>query len=76
MATAFLFTPKDGEQMKDETVRLSSVVERLPYRTLVDPRLLVEGDRFVFDGKAWTVGEVYEDGLYTLGDPRRHFTFS
>jgi len=62
--------------MKDETVRLPSVVEHLPYRTLIDPRLLVEGDRFLYDGKTWTVAEMYEDGLYTAGDPRMHFIFS
>ena len=62
--------------MNEENVRLPSVVERLPNRTLIDPRLLVEGDRFVFDAKAWTVAEVYEDGLYTVGDPRMHFIFS
>jgi len=62
--------------MKDDTVRLPSVVERLPYDTLVDPRLLDEGDLFVFDGKTWTVAEVCEDGFYTVGDPRVHFIFS
>jgi len=62
--------------MKGDSVRLPSVVERLPHYTLVDPRLLVEGDRFVFAGKTWTVAEVYEEGSYTLGDPRAHFLFS
>ena len=62
--------------MNGETVRLPSAVERLPYRTLVDPRLLIEGDRFVFDGKAWTVAEACSDGLYAVGDPRMHFVFS
>ena len=64
------------EQMKGDAVRLPSVVERLPHYTLVDPRLLVEGDRFVFGGKTWTVAEAYEDGLYTVGDPRMYFIFS
>jgi len=53
-------------------VRLSSVVEHLPYRTLLDPRLLVEGDRFLYDEKTWTVVEMDEDRLYTVGDPRMH----
>ena len=62
--------------MRADTVMLPSVVEHLPYDTLVDPRLLVEGDRFVFDEKTWTVAEVYEEGVYTVGDPRVHFIFS
>jgi len=62
--------------MKFEPVRLPSVVEHLPYRTLLDPRLLVEGDRFLYDGKTWTVAEMDEDGLYTAGDPQIHFIFS
>ena len=62
--------------MRDDSIRLPSVVEHLPHSTLIDPRLLVEGDRFVFDGKAWTVAEVDENGLYTVADPRVHFLFS
>ena len=62
--------------MKDDTVRLPSPVERLPHYTLIDPRLLVAGDRFVFEGKAWTVAEVNENDLYTVGDPPVHFIFS
>jgi hypothetical protein len=62
--------------MKGDTVKLPSVVERSPHDTLVDPRLLVEDDRFVFDGKTWTVAEVCEDGFYTVGDPRVYFIFS
>jgi len=62
--------------MKGDTVRLPSAVERPPYDTLVDPRLLGEGDLFVFDGKTWTVAEVCEDGFYTVGDPRVRFIFS
>ena len=45
-------------------------------RINIHPRLLVEGDRFVFDAKGWAVAEVYQDGLYTTGDPRMHFIFS
>lgn len=62
--------------MKSDTVRLPSVVEHLPHSTLIDPQLLVEGDRFAFDGKTWTVAEVYEDGLSTVENPQVRFTFS
>jgi len=44
--------------MNDEPVRLPSVVEHLSYRTLIDPRLLVDGDRFLYAGKTWTVAEM------------------
>lgn len=62
--------------MKDDTVRLPSIVEHLPHYTLIDPRLLVAGDRFIFEGKTWTVAEADENELYTVGDPPVHFIFS